>query len=917
MLMHKNVVFIPETISSAGAILQDSVEYYEVSLFKNVHPYFVYNFVSHLVGEKSRLFLNHFNFNFEFSPYEVASQLCDIKLQNKPLGYKFQSWIYNKSLYTDVAIVGGGIAGTAAAYYTSLRKTGLAVSVFEQSSFANKSGSSFGDSRMYREMYSDTFYSKLMSKSLSMWKDIELVSNTKLVEKNGLLFFGSSETGETAEGSIQGAAATMKLLGLKYKLFNNADALRDAYPGICPRKNDIGIFSTNDGSINASKACKVLIELAKQNGVSTYENCTVLDIDVVQGGEDRALLLLSTGNVMCVKKKLVLTAGAWTTRILREQFDIVITPEVQMVAWGHFLLPEWSEDLPQWFCFRRQSQSGLSMTKKQHGLYYGFPSVIVEGKRAVKVGIDFEPDCIKGSGGFPPVLRTVPQELLEDITSFVREHWPKVGDILDMHLSPYHTTPSQDFALGELPQFKDVIMFCGGSGRAFKFGPLIGESIASLVVNKTPDINISRFDPSRIIAKTREKNHAFSYSSHVENDSSTMKSNDFRNVFGISHVPLGKFGSGLYSLATQGCFDVIEASKPLVINAAEASVKAQMESKCGEQPISFCDFGAADGGTSLNLWTDVILTTLQTYPSDQVNMQYEDQPNADFQALFGFVQGRLCIPGRTSKSYLESKYAERIFVSAVGTSFHQQCLPTHSLTFGFSSTAMHWLSSVPEKHLSPGMLHHTSLVKGRDDDVIDSWRNVGENDWTNILCARAKELRVGGKLVLVNFCIDKDGQYLGNTKNVPRNMFREMEKQWKALWLENIISKKEYERAQILNYYRTVDEMCSPLLEPDSMVRKSGLRLEHVSTAVTKCPYRSRWLAKECSLEAFAEELVLTMRTWSNSSFQSALNPSRSLDEKTSICDSLFQKIELAVRDCPEDFGMEYVHAFMVIRKEM
>ena len=53
----------------------------------------------------------------------------------------------------DVAIIGGGMAGLSAA--ASLSQMGVKnVAVFESEKLAHCDGSSFGESRMYREMYS-------------------------------------------------------------------------------------------------------------------------------------------------------------------------------------------------------------------------------------------------------------------------------------------------------------------------------------------------------------------------------------------------------------------------------------------------------------------------------------------------------------------------------------------------------------------------------------------------------------------------------------------------------------------------------------------------------------------------------------------------------------------------------------------
>ena len=59
-------------------------------------------------------------------------------------------------------------------------------------------------------------------------------------------------------------------------------------------------------------------------------------------------------------------------------------------------------------------------------------------------------------------------------------------------------TPDQDFVLGYLPGHPDVAVFTGGSGRAFKFGPLLGKLLANTITgNKIGEEIAKRFNPAR------------------------------------------------------------------------------------------------------------------------------------------------------------------------------------------------------------------------------------------------------------------------------------------------------------------------------------------------------------------------------------------------------------------------------------
>ena len=62
---------------------------------------------------------------------------------------------------------------------------------------------------------------------------------------------------------------------------------------------------------------------------------------------------------------------------------------------------------------------------------------------------------------------------------------------------------------------------------------------------------------------------------------------------------------------------------------------------------------------------------------------------------------------------------------------------------------------------------------------------------------------------------------------------------------------------------------------------------------------------------------VPTTRTWSNSTYMNALDASqRSEEERKSIVDAFFQRYEERVAQAPEEHGMDYVHAYIVMEKE-
>ena len=117
----------------------------------------------------------------------------------------------------------------------------------------------------------------------------------------------------------------------------------------------------------------------------------------------------------------------------------------------------------------------------------------------------------------------------------------------------------------------------------------------------------------------------------------------------------------------------------------------------------------------------------------------------------------------------------------------------------------------------------------------DLFRAQSLADWDTILLNRARELRDGGRLVTANFCIDDEGHYLGNTTGA--NMFDEFARHWRDLLKAGRISETEYVNATFQHFYKTPAEFAAPFRDPGSSVSRAGLRLEHVSTMTTPCPY--------------------------------------------------------------------------------
>ncbi|MET1026810.1 MAG: hypothetical protein ABWY00_06560 [Dongiaceae bacterium] len=362
-------------------------------------------------------------------------------------------------------------------------------------------------------------------------------------------------------------------------------------------------------------------------------------------------------------------------------------------------------------------------------------------------------------------------------------------------------------------------------------------------------------------------------------------------------APVHMRGAGYYSQNTIGAKAVIDAAAELVLEALASMRPAQ-----DERPFVMADFGAADGGTSLDLMRRAIAAIQRATPQRQISLTYTDLPHNDFSSLFRLLHGLL--PGRDADPLAQ---IPGVFTFATGTSFYRQAIPDGALNFGFSATAMHWLSRLPTT-----IADHVHAV-GANADEKAMFREVARADWERILLMRARELAPGGKLVLANFCEDEQGHYLGHAGGA--NMHDTFAKHWRGLHRRGRITDAEYRAGTFMQYYKTVEDFTAPFDDANSPVRQAGLSLEKVFTRTTGCPYAAKFRMEGGDPVSFAAAYLPTLRSWSESTFFGALSPGRSLEARRDIIDAFYAAYEDDVAAAPADHGMDYVHCFMVIAK--
>ena len=354
-------------------------------------------------------------------------------------------------------------------------------------------------------------------------------------------------------------------------------------------------------------------------------------------------------------------------------------------------------------------------------------------------------------------------------------------------------------------------------------------------------------------------------------------------------------GAGYYSKATIGAKHVMDNAAEMVLNSIEG-----MNLKDDGSVFRATDMGAADGGTSIDLWRRVLGSVREKVPSRAIEMIYTDLPRNDFSQVFQIMHGLTDI-----KSYLPD--VSGVHVMASGTSFHDLIVPAGTLDLGFSATASHYIASNP-----CNITDHVHMV-GASGEERAAYEAQGAKDWETMLTRRAEELKPGGGLCLFNFGIDEEGRYLGHTGGV--SMFDTFSELWSGLVDDGIITAEEYLSTNFPQCYRTTEQFTAPLRDENSPVYKAGLRMEHVESRVVRCPFEQDFTENHKDAARFAEEYIPTLRSWSEPTFVNGLSKERDMEERAEIVDTFYGRYQEKVAANPKGHAMDYVHIYLVCRK--
>jgi sarcosine oxidase len=346
----------------------------------------------------------------------------------------------------DVAVVGLGLAGSAATW--ALSRRGRRVAAFEAFRPGHRRGSSHGRSRIFRRAYPDPLYVELTGRAGELWRRLEQDCGETLLNRTGGLDHGPA-------GGIERMAGLLAEAGVPAELVPPGDADR-RWPGMS--FEGPVLFHPEAGVIDPERAMAAMTRLAASAGAHLSYDTRVEALEPYGEG-----VRVHTGSGSWHARTVVVAAGPWTGRLLS---GLVELPPLTVTQQQVFFFSPYEPG--RWPTFVHEDGDD---GEEVYGLPEG-PLIKVAEHRHGRV------TTADGRDGIvDPAAR-------ERVTSFVRRWLPGLDPTPRDELTCLYTsTPNEDFILD---RHGPIVVCSPCSGHGAKFTPLIGEAAADLADGHPP-----------------------------------------------------------------------------------------------------------------------------------------------------------------------------------------------------------------------------------------------------------------------------------------------------------------------------------------------------------------------------------------------------------------------------------------------
>ncbi|AZE23809.1 Opine oxidase subunit B [Pseudomonas chlororaphis subsp. aureofaciens] len=378
---------------------------------------------------------------------------------------------------SDVLIVGGGLMGSAAAFF--LRQRGQSVTLLERDQIGQyASGVNFGNVRRQGRYLGQL---ELANRSWALWKRLpELIDDDLEFIASGHMRVCYRED-EIAELEAYAAAPEARQLDLK--IYRGRE-LHERFPFLGADVKG-GSYAPHDGHANPRLAAPAFARAAVRAGARIEERTEVAEVQKVGGG----FRVGTTDGRQFSAERLLITAGAWGQK-LSEQFGEPVpldTNGPQMAV---------TEPVP----YALPTVIGVYTKIPEEVIYF---RQIPRGNIIIGGGYRSKPDMLTRRA------QVEPRSILNQIQQ-MRRLLPGVGNlnIIRVWSGIEGYLPDSLPIMGPSGQVDGLYYAFGFCGHGFQLGPGVGDVMAELIATGSTSTPIEPFSIRRFAGTTAQRSKA-------------------------------------------------------------------------------------------------------------------------------------------------------------------------------------------------------------------------------------------------------------------------------------------------------------------------------------------------------------------------------------------------------------------------
>jgi sarcosine oxidase len=361
----------------------------------------------------------------------------------------------------DIVVIGAGPFGGWTALY--LREKGHSVTLLDAYGPGNSRASSGGETRQIRAGYEDRdMYTRWVLEAFPRWKAREKEFGQRLFYETGRLLLAP----EWNEG-LKKTKTVLDQQQVPNEVLSPGD-LKRRFPQVSGDGVGVALFEPTTGVLKAREGCIAVAEAFQKKG----GRFLIARAELGREAGSRLLdVRLSDGSSLA-GATFVFACGPWLPKVFPDLLGRkIFTPRRDVFFFGtpagddrfsYPNLPNYSEEA---------GNSG----------WYGFPSIDNRGFKLCPVGepTAFDPDTDE---------RIASAYYLKRARAYLAQRFPALKDqpLVESRVCQLEMTVDEHFVIQRHPALENVWIAGGGSGHAYKHGPVLGEYIAERVLGRDP-----------------------------------------------------------------------------------------------------------------------------------------------------------------------------------------------------------------------------------------------------------------------------------------------------------------------------------------------------------------------------------------------------------------------------------------------